>query len=266
MLNLLRSRHPIAIGGFLLAFTVGFGQGLQTSRSISDYPIHQKPLELPFDERQYTEPAGNLTARFYLRMQEFAAEQGTPYELAKVTPRLRAAMSLQDRQRADVLLKGALPGALASASTGEVRCRVTVRAALDRYDADQQCFPVTPEMDAYSKAEDEGLFRVYLPALTRDNPEVAPYTHFSTAVPSLLVMNGKPALPDRLSLPEGAADWLKYRTPGGFDEARLHLYLRLVGADTRVVNKKAGPELVPIWEIEHFAFEDIRNGERLAVD
>jgi hypothetical protein len=270
MLNLLRSRYPIAIGGcLLLAASLASGQALQRNQSLSDYPIYKKPLKLPFDEKQYTEESGNLTAQFYLQMQEFAAARndGSNYSIKHVTPRFMPALPMYSKHRADALLSKFMENAFTGAKATDVRVRVSVRAELGKYDDAQQCFPLSAEFDRSSGASEKGsLFRVYLPSLAAKYPDLAQYTQHSTPVPSLLVMDGKPAFPNKLQLPKAAADWLDARTPGGFEQARLYLYLRLVGADTVSLNKDGKAELVPVWEIEHYAFEDLRNRERLAAE
>ena len=237
MLNLLhRTPTLLALGGLLLLATqAGFGQSLQKTRRVSEYPIYEKPLNLAFDEAQYHQPGAGVTAQFYLKMQEFAAQRsdGLRFEVERITPRMDPSLRLDQRRYAEALIRRSVQTSLNSAKGGEVRVRVAVKADLQKYDPIQQAFPLKTFAQAERLDSNRLALPVYLPSIARSDRDAAPYAHFATAVPSIIVLPERSELAQKLPVAPAAAEWLGYRNEGSFEKARVYLYLHLVGAEAR---------------------------------
>lgn len=267
MQKLLHLPTLIALGGlFLLVSSSGFGQALQKYRSVSEYPIYEKPLSIPFDENQYLQPGANLTAQFYLKMQEFSAARsdGLRFDVERIIPRMDPSLRLDQRRHADALIKRSVQSSLNSAKAGDVRVRISLKADLHKYDPIQQAFPLKTFAEARFLDAQRLALPVYLPCIARSDRDAAPYAHFAKPIPSIVVLGDSSALTQRLPVPPAAAEWLGHRNQGSFEKARVYLYLHLVGAEARVLEAKVGPQLVPVWEVEHVVFEDLTTRERLA--
>lgn len=270
MLNLLH-RHPslIALGGALLLSAMpASGQPLHKQHRVSDPSLHQKPLSLRFDETRYLEPGAQITAQFYLKMQEFAAARtdGLRYDIEKITPRMDPSVRLDQRRHAEAVIKRSVQNSLNTAQPGEVRVRVALKADLKRYDPVQQAFPLKTLTQAQALDGNRLALSVYLPSIARTDRAAAPYAHFAKPVPSIVVLPDNSELTQKLPLSPAAAEWLGHRNQGSFEKARVYLYLRLVGAEAHTFGPKAGPELMPVWNVEHVVFEDWNTRERLAAE